>query len=276
MSQRKAIIQLFCAGKTNPEIFKILKALKSTVQDVVNQYKKLGTSDDRPKSGQPQTARTSTKIKAIRERIRRSPKWIRSNLKKMARDLKIDKKTVRTIVKDDLKLSPLKMTNRHQLTALQKQKRMERTKIFLNRLKDGTDAGEIIFSDEKILSVEAQFNSQNDRILAKSADNIYRRQKPASAMVWAAISENWKSTLIFVKEGTKLNANSYIEDILTPAHVEMKKHYKDDPFTFQQDGAPSHTINKTQDWCESHFPAFCRKELWLPSLPDLNHLDFCV
>ena len=95
-------------------------------------------------------------------------------------------------------------------------------------------------------------------------------------MVWAAISENWRSTLIFVKKGTKLNANSYIEDILTPVHVEMKKHFKDDPFTFQQDGAPSHTANKTQDWCESHFPAFWRKELWPPSLPDLNHLDFCV
>ena len=172
----------------------------------------------------------------------------------MARNLKIDKKTVRTIVKDDLKLSPLKMTNKHQLTALQKQKRLERAKILLNRMKNGTDGGEIFFSDEKILSVEAQSNSQNDRILAKSADNIsssinsvYRRQKPASAMVWAAISENWRSTLIYVKEGTKLNANSYIEDILTPAHVEMKKHFKDNPFTFQQDGAPSHTANKTQD-----------------------------
>ena len=124
------------------------------------------------------------------------------------------------------------MINRHQLTALQKQKKMERAKILLNRMKDSTDARKIIFSDEKILSVEAQFNSQNNRILAKSADSIpssinsvYRCQKPASAMVWAAISENWRSPLIFVKEGDKLNANSYIEDILTPAPVEMKKHF---------------------------------------------------
>ena len=121
MSQQKAIIQLFCSGKTNPEIVKILKAPKSTVRDAVNQYKELGTSDDRPKNGQPQTARTSTKIKAIRERIRRSPNGKGGTPRKMARDLKIDKKTVRTIVKDGLKLSPLTMTNRHQLTALQKQ-----------------------------------------------------------------------------------------------------------------------------------------------------------
>ena len=88
MSQQKAIIQLFCAGKTNLEIVKILKAPKSTVRDAANQYKKLGTSDVCPKNGQPQTARTPTKIKAIREGIRRSPKWKRRNPKKNGWGLK--------------------------------------------------------------------------------------------------------------------------------------------------------------------------------------------
>ena len=157
--------------------------------------------------------------------------------------------------------------------ALQKQKRMERAKILLNRIKDGMDAGEIIFFDEKIFTVEAQFNWKNNRILAKSANSIpssinsiYYCPKSALVMIWAAISENWRSLLIFVKKGAKLNANSYIQDILTPAHVEMKKHFEDDH------GVPSHTANKTHDWCESHFPAFWRKKLWLPSSPDLNPL----
>ena len=43
-----------------------------------------------------------------------------------------------------------------------------------------------------------------------------------------------------------MNANSYIEGVLTPALVEMKKHFRDEVFTFQQDDAPSHTTNKTQ------------------------------
>ena len=92
-------------------------------------------------------------------------------------------------------------------------------------MKDGMQAGQIIFSDEKIFTAEAKFNSQNDRILAKSADStptsvksVFRRQKPAYVMVWAAVSESWKFPLIFVKEGAKINANSYIDDILTPAH----------------------------------------------------------
>ena len=119
---------------------------------------------------------------------------------------------------------------------------------------------------QKMFTVEAKFKSQNDRILAKSADSIsivvksiFRCQKPASAMVWAAISESWKSPLIFAKEGAKINANSYIDDILTPIHAQMKKHFKDRPFTFQQDDAPSHTVNKTQDCCERYFPSFGRR-----------------
>ena len=293
MSQRDAIIQLHCAGKTNPEIIKLLKAPRSTVWKVVKRYQDLGTTSDRPRCGRPRTARTPAKIKCIKERIRRNPK---RSMRKMAKSLDMDEKSVRTIVKWDLKLSPFKMTNRQQLTDLQKQKRLDRSKILLNAMKDGTQAGEIVFSDEKMFTVEAKFNSQNDRILAKSADSIppsvktvFRRQKPASVMVWAAVSESWRSPLIFVKEGAKINAKSYIENILTPGQVEMKKQFfffffvsshqkqfKDRPFTFQQDGAPSHTAKKTQDWCERHFPAFWRKELWPPSSPDLNPLDFCV
>ena len=81
MSQRKAIILLFCTGKKNPEIVKILKAPKSTVRDAVNQYKELETSDDHLRSGQPQTSHTPNKIKVIREQIRRSPKQMRRNPK---------------------------------------------------------------------------------------------------------------------------------------------------------------------------------------------------
>ena len=69
-----------------------------------------------------------------------------------------------------------------------------------------------------MFTVEAKFNSQRDRILAKSADSVspsvktvYRRQKPANVMVWATISESWRSPLVFVKEGAKINANSYID-----------------------------------------------------------------
>ena len=197
--------------------------------------------------------------------------------------MNISHESVRTIVEQDLKMSLYKIRTRQLLTDLQKRKRKERAKILLNRLKGGTEKGEIVFSDEKLFSVEAKFNTQNDRILGKSPKDlpdhlqfVSRRQKPSSVMVWGAISKSWKCPLIFVKERVKVNTDSYVNDILTPALASMKEKFKNKSFTFQQDGAPSHTSKKTQKWCEEHFPSFWTKDLWPPSSPDLNPMDFCV
>ena len=219
-------------------------------------------------------------INAVKARIRRNPK---RSMRAMARDMNVSEKTIRNIVKIDLKMSSFKMQTRQHLTDLQKEKRLARAKILLNKLKAGTDTNEIIFSDEKLFTVESIFNRQNDRVLAKSSADIpdstrsvFRRQKPSSVMVWAAISKTWKSPIIFVPQGAKVNTNAYIETILTPALQAVKKHFKDKPFIFQQDGAPSHTSKKTQKWCQDDFPGFWSKEVWPPSSPDLNPMDFCV
>ena len=194
MSKRAAIIQLHRAGHSNSRIMKLLKAPKSTVCDTILRFQELGTMEDRDRSGQPQSACTPAKIKALRERIRRNPK---RSLRKTAKDMNISHESVRTIVEQDLKMSPYKIRTRQLLTDLQKQKRKERAKILLNRLKGGTEKGEIVFSDEKLFSVEAKFNTQNDRILGKLPKDlpdhlrfVSRRQKPSSVMVWGAISKS--------------------------------------------------------------------------------------
>ena len=130
-------------------------------------------------------------------------------------------------------------------------------------MKDGTKKRKVIFSDETIFTVEAKVNSQNDRVLAKKAKdilenlkNIYHRQKPVFVMIWAAVSKTWKSPLIFVKPGTKINTECYIKEILSPALIEMKKHFKTKVFTFQQDCARSHTLKKLNHRAEKAFPHF--------------------
>ena len=95
-------------------------------------------------------------------------------------------------------------------------------------------------------------------------------------MVWVAVYKTWKSPLIFIKQGTKLNTNAYIEDILIPASQAMKKHFGNENFTFQQDGAPSHMSRKIQAWCRANFPNFWSKKMWPLASPDLNPLDFNI
>ena len=48
------------------------------------------------------------------------------------------------------------------------------------------------------------------------------------------------------------------------------------PYVWQLDGAPAHNANRTQDWCRANLPHFWEKELWPPSSPDVNPLDFFV
>ena len=73
-----------------------------------------------------------------------------------------------------------------------------------------------------------------------------------------------------------MNTNTYIKGILTSALEQAKKHFKDDSFTFQQDGTPAHTLSKTQKWCQDHFSSFWNKQLWPPFLPDHNPMDYYI
>ena len=79
------------------------------------------------------------------------------------------------------------------LSEVTKQKNVQRAKGLLKRHKDDM-LRNLVFSDEKIFTVEAAFNHQNDRVLSNSLlvipegmKTVCRSQKPTSLMVWAAI-----------------------------------------------------------------------------------------
>ena len=136
---------------------------------------------------------------------------------------------------------PYKIKRIHHLTDVQNVKRLERSKILLNVLKKSTKVAEIVFSDEKLFTVEAKFNSQNDRVYLKKQGNIsnnlttvFRRQKPLSVMVWAAVSKSWKSPIIFIERGVKINTDAYINKILVPASKKWQIPLETDHLSFNK------------------------------------------
>ena len=145
-------------------------------------------------------------------------------------------------------------------------------------------AGAIVWSDEKIFTVKYAYNQRNDKIIGRNVKeipynqkNMYQTMKPASIMVWAAVSKTWRSFLIFIDQSTKINAKYYVENILEPMLKSAKDHFGDDTlWTFQQDGATSHTANVAQNWCREHILRFWSKEMWPPCSPNLNPMDFSV
>ena len=177
-------------------------------------------------------------------------------------------RTMRRLVHEDFNMSSFTLQKRQALSAAVMQKRLERSKILLKKFRSGT-AGEIIWSNEKIFTVEMAHNGRNDRIVGRSFEDIpcnqktvHQTMKPVSVMVWATISKSWRCPLVFVHQGAKINTKCFVDSILKPMLEYAKDHFGEDTlWTFQQDGATSHTANVTQSWCRDHIPNFRSKEM---------------
>ena len=69
----------------------------------------------------------------------------------------------------------------------------------------------------------------------------------------------------------------YIDILEKSVKPWIKSNYPPDiNYVFQQDGAPAHAAKKTQKWLETNFVSFWDKDMWPPSFPDLNQLDYNV
>ena len=120
-----------------------------------------GTVEDKVRSGRPSSIITPRVKKAIREQIRRNP---RRSMRKIALGMEISKRSVSRIVKNDLGMKSHKRKNVHFMTPQIRQKRTVRSKGLLER-HAVYGADNILFSDEKLFTIEEALNSQNDRII---------------------------------------------------------------------------------------------------------------
>ena len=85
-----------------------------------------------------------------------------------------------------------------------------------------------------------------------------------------------KTPLIFIEEGVKVNQNVYKDMLEAKVLPWVNSEVWPRSYAFQQDGAPAHTANSVQDWCQDNFERFWPKCFWPPSSPDLNPMDFSV
>ena len=134
----------------------------------------------------------------------------------------------------------------------------------------------MIWTDEKLFTVQATHNHQNDWIYAVNKEVIplykriaHKRQNPASVMVWAGVtSTGGKTPLTFIEDGVRINQHVYLnmlKEQLVPCIDAIIKKYGN---TLQHDVATSHTANLVQEWWT--------ERLWPPSSPDLSPMDVAV
>eukprot|EP00095_Tigriopus_kingsejongensis_P001171 maker-scaffold415_size178368-snap-gene-0.24 protein:Tk01171 transcript:maker-scaffold415_size178368-snap-gene-0.24-mRNA-1 annotation:"hypothetical protein Y032_0655g1201" len=201
------IAKLFKATVSRATVFRTIKAFKET------------GINSRKVQVRGKTVRTSSMKKRIREKIRTNPT---RSIRQMAKEEAVTTTSMWRLVRNDLGMFPFKKRSRQLLSEATKKKRLVRGREILQHLCQDRPPP-VLWTDEKVFTVQAIHNSQNDRVLARRKTDIpvelrtsFRRQKPPSVMVWAGVTTNGKKTpLIFIEEGVKVNQAVYLHLLFT-------------------------------------------------------------
>lgn len=273
---RHAILELFQRGFKQVDIVRVLKIASSTVNDAIKRFKELGHEGDRTGRGRKFTKNIASVRNAIKKRVQRN---CAVSMRKVAKEMEINRETVRKIAVINLGLKPYKSQKVQRLTDKNKEVRLQRCRQLLRRAA-GQSWESILFTDEKIFTIEQAHNHQNDRNWCSERPTtaiVEHRQNPQSVMVWAGICATGKTPLVFVEKGVKINQQIYRRDILQGVVLPWAQHhFGDSQWTFQQDSAPAHKAKLTQEWCRANYPDFITSEEWPPYSPDLNPMDYSV
>ncbi len=99
----------------------------------------------------------------------------------------------------------------------------------------------------------------------------------ATVMVLGVVSNKGDMILPHVFEASlRVNTDVYIDVPTNVVKPWMDGVAAGRPYIWQQDRAPAHTSKKTQDKCRDNLPFFWEKEVWPPSSPDCNLMDYFV
>jgi hypothetical protein len=147
--------------------------------------------------------------------------------------------------------------------------------------KKGHNLEKIMFSDEKMFTVNGGLNKQNQIVYAESREHanqmgaIFEKTKyPMSVMIWCGLTFNGATEPYVLAVGESVTSNLYQTDILPFAKSEGNRLFGCNNWMFQQDGATAHTAKTSQQWCRENFYSFIEKDRWPPNSPDLNPLDY--
>lgn len=124
---------------------------------------------DRSRSGRLREMRIPKAIKAVQNRIRRNP--FRKQ-KILSLKMNVSAVSISGVIKDDLRLRAYKRHIRLLLTeALKPNSKLKARALLCRYGKSGHRR--ILFTDEKIFTIEESFNKQNDRVYVRSSQQAY-------------------------------------------------------------------------------------------------------
>lgn len=239
-------------------------------------------------SGRRRSVRTETNIAQVKELIcspAGRPHFHKSP-REIERETGISRSSVRRIAKHDLTLNTYRRISGQKLNNTIKEKRVERCRMLLLRFPNERSIRNIWFTDEKIFTVSAPVNSQNDRFYSEASRkkesnvaNLIRQREhfSRSIMVSVGVSRMGKTRVVFVDPGAKIDSQYYCRNVLGNGLLpDIENKCGTYRWTLQQDGAPSHTAKNTLHYLRQRNVTFIEPGMWPPNSPDLNPVDYAV
>jgi hypothetical protein len=139
----------------------------------------------------------------------------------------------------------------------------------------------ILFTDEKIFTIEEKYNLQNSKIYAQTShevkENVPRVQgghQHSYFMICWEVSHQGGDTSSFLQERGETGFRDYQEDVLQGVvkHLNMTL-FSGQEWVFQQDSVPDQKAETIQEWLRGNLQAFISAENWLSGSADLKPLD---
>ncbi|KAK6038447.1 hypothetical protein COOONC_24048 [Cooperia oncophora] len=237
---RSAIVRLHKAGRPPATIAKHLGIHRSVVYRTLQRYRDLGGLQDRRRSGRPRTARTPKVVEAVRKRIARNAT---RSISTMARDMGISRKSM-------------------------ERARVKKCRQLLLRTRNKGHHS-IVFSDEKLFTVEQQFNAQNVRVIARNAEEADKKGRVVHR------PQPCPKVMVFVGRGVCLGEDAV--DIRRPRRQNRQRLLPEDDSGRCSTPVGEFPLQRPPVDIPARFgarPQGQEEEEWPASSPDLNPLDY--
>ena len=235
--------------------------------------------DGPPHSGRPRV-RTEEVIAAVSHSVEMSPK---RSLRHRSQSLGLSKNTLHRILTDDLDLFPYRISVRHKLETVDKEKRLMMALWFAERIERVNHwITKVWFSDEAHFYLCRHVNSKNAVYWGDSKpDEVI--QKPLHSVkctAWVAMSATGIIGPFWFEDARgksqTVNSQCYVE-VLEKFWAEVPASQRKSAW-FQQDGASCHCSNISLAWLKERFNTrLVSRRLdtfWSPHSPDLSPPDF--
>ncbi len=195
-------------------------------------------------------------------------------MRKLADDMSMSRSSMANLVKA-VGLRCKTALIRHEILPGQMERRLARAKKLLAWRRRAQNKNKVIlYSDEKQFTVEQYINRKNDRWLlppgprGDEVRTFNMRKNPSSIMVFGAVASDGSviDPIIFPPK-TTVSSPTYRDVVLTKVVNFMHERWGPGEAVFQQNGAPAHTSNATQNYLRQQLGknGFWPKDLWPPS-----------